>query len=166
MLANLCYLFDDKGRVLLGIAPGGPCKGLLNGLGGKYEGNEDPYKDPWSGMFREANQESGVSVMPGHTMGMGRIDFYFLDEKKPRCRVWIYVSRGWEGEPTPREKMKGFVWVPYTELPFDRMSAADPLWLPYVLGTLEEPGMIVSGSVRFGETVKTVVNQELIFRKA
>lgn len=124
---TICFLVkqDSEGNALVCLAKKkrGYRVGKINGYGGKQELGETLEETA----YRELIEESGVKKAKLNKVA--KIDFCDPDLTH-ECHV--YLSNSWEGAPVETEEMTP-EWHPITKIPFDRMGAADPHWIPHVL---------------------------------
>ena len=127
--ATVCFLLRNGGReVLLGLKQRGFGRGKLNGYGGKIL----PGESPEAAAAREVAEECRVLVEPQDLRPAGSLVFDFPFERSFDQFVYVFTATAWEGEPEETAEMVPF-WHPVDRLPFDRMWADDPHWLPLVL---------------------------------
>lgn len=130
----------DVAEVCLAMKKRGHGAGLWNGAGGKLEAGETVEQ----AMARETWEELGVKVLSAQPRGV--LQIYFQHEPSWDAHVHVFVVREWEGDPKESEEMRP-EWFPVSQVPYDRMWAADKLWLPQVL-----LGQSVGGSVTFSDS--------------
>jgi 8-oxo-dGTP diphosphatase len=112
------------GEVLLIHKKRGLGAGKINGPGGRMEPGETARECA----VREVEEELLIRAQ-GVTRA-GTLHFQFLDGYSIQAEV--FTATGYEGEPTETEEAIP-LWVPINELPYDRMWADDPLWVPLML---------------------------------
>ncbi len=122
---TLGFLLKEK-EICLAMKKRGFGEGNWNGFGGKLEENESVEV----GMVREIAEESGVMVQECDLEKVGIVEFIFKDGK--HLIVHTYFIKVWEGDPVETEEMKP-AWFPYTDIPYEKMWADDPHWLPRAL---------------------------------
>ncbi|NCB01592.1 MAG: 8-oxo-dGTP diphosphatase [Spirochaetia bacterium] len=131
--AVLTYLFD-KDKVLLINKKTGLGKGLVNAPGGHIEEGETASE----AAMREITEETGLSV-PSVTF-KGRLNFHFTDGLKMRGYIFFaYEYSGTMGETVEAEPF----WCDINTLPYDKMWADDPLWIPLALAGKEFDGQFI-----------------------
>ena len=121
--AVLCYLFDGD-NVLLIDKKTGLGKGLVNAPGGHIEEAETAKE----AAMREITEETGVQVPSVDYRGM--LEFQFTDGLAMRGH--IFFAHEHTGEIHETDEANPF-WCPINEIPYDKMWADDPLWLPLAL---------------------------------
>jgi 8-oxo-dGTP diphosphatase/2-hydroxy-dATP diphosphatase len=137
--ATLCFLITTEAagelKVCLAMKKRGFGEGLWNGLGGKILPGENDKLT----VFRESFEEARVHLADARKVAL--LHFYFPDD--PAKKDWnqdvhVYLADKWKGVPQETEEMKP-QWFAIEDVPFDKMWADDPLWLPKVLagGRLE-----------------------------
>ena len=138
--ATLCFLVKGK-EVLLAMKKRGFGEGLWNGVGGKVALGESIK----GAAQREALEEVDIKMV--NTTRVATLHFYFPDE--PSKKGWnqdvhVFLVKKWTGNLKETEEMKPR-WFEFSKIPFKKMWADDPLWLPAVLG-----GRIIEGWFSFG----------------
>ena len=141
-------LRNDK--VLLAMKKRGFGEGKWNGAGGKVEPGET-FTDA---AIRECQEEIGITpIKPRHVANL--IFNEHLNGEKHELDVRVFVCTKWEGEPTESEEMAPR-WFEANNLPYQKMWADDPHWLPNILRgekihgkfALDKNGQLVSHSVK------------------
>jgi len=102
--------------------------GKLNGYGGKIQ----PGESPEVAVVREIMEESRLTVDLRDLRPSGTLVFDFPFERDFDHHVHVFTADAWQGEPVETAEMVPF-WHAVDRLPFDRMWADDPHWLPFVL---------------------------------
>lgn len=134
----LVYLRQDD-ELLLGYKKRGHGMGNYNGAGGKLldgETAEDAAR-------RECKEEFGIDVKSLQPVGL--LHFFqepHIDEASDQD-VTVFLCSEWEGEPVESEELAP-QWFKLDSIPYDRMWADDPHWLPQVLA-----GKAVEGTFHF-----------------
>ena len=121
--ATLLFVVRD-GEILLIHKKRGLGAGKVNGPGGKL----DPGESPRDGAIREVQEEIGVT--PTGVEQRGEILFQFRDGLA--LQGFVFLARGCEGTPQETEEALPF-WTPVDRIPWERMWADDPYWLPSLL---------------------------------
>ncbi len=121
-LTNLVYLLRD-GEVLLIEKKRGLGAGKINAPGGKLDEGESAE----DAARREVLEETGVRV--GSLEFAGVLEFVNNGALFTLCH--IFVSGDFTGEPRETAEAKP-MWVPFQEVPYDRMWEDDRHWLPHV----------------------------------
>lgn len=148
-ILTLAYLIDEKEqRICLALKKRGFGEGNWNGYGGKLEEGEDII----AAAIREIKEESEVDVSREDMKKVAIVEFLFVDGK--HLEVHTFFVRSWVGEPTETEEMNP-AWFLYNEIPYERMWADDPYWLPRALR-----GEKLQGKVWFNEDGKTIKEME------
>ena len=127
-LRTLCLL-QRQGQVLLGCRKGNFGKGKYSGIGGKVEAGETIEQ----ATVRETAEEVGVE--PLGLEPVATLTFLFPQMDEPASwnqQVCVFTSYHWRGTPTESEEMAP-AWFAPSQVPYDRMWADAPLWLPRVL---------------------------------
>lgn len=140
---TLAYLLRDE-EICLGMKKRGFGEGNWNGFGGKVEGGETVE----GATVREIGEECGVRVREEHLEKVAIIEFFFKDRK--HLEVHSFFVREWGGEPVETEEMRP-EWFPFAEIPYEKMWADDPYWLPRAL-----LGEKLVGKVSFKRDEKTI----------
>lgn len=124
-LTVLFLLKDDQ--VLLAMKKRGFGEGNWNGVGGKIE----PGETIEEALIREAQEEIGVTPLKPKKVGFIVFNEIHNDERK-LMHVNVYTAESWSGEITESEEMRP-KWFKKTDIPYNKMWADDPYWLPQVL---------------------------------
>lgn len=119
----LCFLFRGD-EVLLIEKKRGLGAGKVNGPGGRI----DPGETALQAAVRETEEEVGLT--PLEPLEAGVLRFHFKDGYSLHCTV--FTARNWTGEMIETPEAKPF-WNRTAEIPFDRMWADDPFWIPHLL---------------------------------
>ncbi|PYE55209.1 8-oxo-dGTP diphosphatase [Deinococcus yavapaiensis] len=117
--------FSD-GRVLLGLKKTGFGAGKLVDVGGKIEVGETPRE----AAIRELFEETGLRALELRDAGVVMHEF----AGRPSWSLWVhvFVVTRWEGEATESDEVTP-EWHAVDALPYDRMWADAPHWVPSVL---------------------------------
>ncbi len=132
-VATLLYLFDGD-KVLLINKKTGLGKGLVNAPGGHVEEGETAKE----AAMREITEETGLTVPSVEYKG--KLEFQFIDGL--RMRGFIFFAYEHTGELIETDEADPF-WVPVSEMPYERMWADDPLWIPLALEGIEFHGRFI-----------------------
>lgn len=148
--ATLCFILRERSprEVLLGVKKRGFGVGKLNGFGGKIH----PGESAREAAAREVAEESHVAIRPESLRPAGAVTFYFPYEPSFDHYVRIFTVIEWTGSPTETEEMEPH-WFPIDRIPFHRMWADDPHWLPLVLA-----GRSIDAAFTFGEDNETPIS--------
>jgi len=144
---TLAYFLKDD-AICLAMKKRGFGEGNWNGFGGKLEEGESIE----GAAVREISEESGVTVTPEDLEKVAIVEFHFADGK--HLVVHTFFVRNWEGEPVETEEMRP-EWFAYDAIPYEKMWADDPHWLPRAL-----KGEKLTGVVSFGPDGKSVTEME------
>ena len=120
----ITYLVDGD-KVLLIDKKRGLGTGYINAPGGHIE--PDELAD--EAARREFKEETGLVLKS--LRRRGELFFQFKDGMAEHA--YVYVAHGYEGTLTECEETRPFWWKDRHALPFDRMWADDPLWVPQVM---------------------------------
>ncbi|MDP2090992.1 MAG: 8-oxo-dGTP diphosphatase [Candidatus Gracilibacteria bacterium] len=123
--ATLGIMIKD-GKIFLGEKKRGFGKGVLNGIGGKQEGNESTEEC----MIREANEEIGINISDIHQVAL--LHFYFDEKPEWNMDVHIFFINDYSLEIIETDEIKP-MWFDIDNIPYDKMWADDIYWLPRVL---------------------------------
>ena len=122
-IATLCFI-RQAGQLLLIHKKRGLGAGKINGPGGRL----DPGESPRQCAVRECQEE--LAITPLEPVERGLLEFQFADGYRLRCHV--FEAAGFSGTPVESEEAVP-LWVPETDVPYDRMWADDQHWLPILL---------------------------------
>jgi len=128
--ATLCFIFRDRPpqEVLLGLKKRGFGTGKLNGFGGKIQRGESLIE----AATREVQEETTL-ILPASTLRpAGTVTFVFPFEPSFDHHVHLFTATQWIGRPRETAEMAPG-WFPIDRIPYARMWADDPHWLPRVL---------------------------------
>ena len=125
-IANLCYIINERGEVLLQFKRRGFGKGKWNGPGGKVLSKETVEES----VKREVKEETGIIVKS--MKKMGELEFIFKNKKEWDNHCHVFICDEFEGEPKDRGEGK-LQWFKQEELPLAKMWVDDRHWLPDVL---------------------------------
>ena len=131
--ATLLFVVRD-GQVLLIHKKRGLGAGKINGPGGRIE----PGESARAGAIREVQEELGVTAT-GVSEG-GELSFQFVDGYS--IHAVVFTASGCVGEPRETDEAIP-VWVRADCIPYARMWADDPLWLPLLLAGRRFSGRFV-----------------------
>lgn len=121
--ATLLFVVRD-GKILLIHKKRGLGAGKINGPGGRIEANETAIQ----AAVRETEEE--VRVKAGGVTLAGELHFQFTDGLSLHCTV--FKASGCEGEAAETDEATP-LWAPLDAIPYDRMWADDPHWIPLML---------------------------------
>lgn len=144
---TLVYLLRQD-ELCLAMKKRGFGAGNWNGYGGKLEGSETVKE----AAVREVFEESSVTIDASDLEEVARAEFIFEDGK--HLEVHTFFIRTWEGEPKETEEMRP-QWFRFDELPYEKMWADDPHWLPRALN-----GEKLCGVVCFKADGKTIESMQ------
>lgn len=146
-ILTLAYLLKDD-VICLALKKRGFGEGNWNGFGGKIEEGETIE----AAAVREIEEESGVRVDTMDLEKVALVNFFFVDGT--HLEVHTFFVRRWEGEPQETEEMRP-QWFRYDDIPYEKMWADDPHWLPRALR-----GEKLAGNVWFREDGKMLDRHE------
>jgi len=141
--STICFLRRSS-QLALAVKKRGFGAGHLNGYGGKVK----PGETPEAAAVRELAEESGVHISEAALIPMGYVHFYIGGEHIFQC--FLFIADAWEGEPIETDEMRP-EWVERDTVPFDRMWAADRLWIPLTLA-----GTRIEGEILYAADKTTV----------
>ena len=131
--ATLLFVLRD-GQVLLIHKKRGLGAGKINGPGGRIE----PGETARAGAVREVQEELGVTATG--VSERGELAFQFVDGYS--IHAVVFVANGCVGEPQETDEAIP-VWVSTDRIPYHRMWADDPLWVPLLLAGQRFSGRFV-----------------------
>jgi mutator protein MutT len=146
--ATLCFLIrgDPPAEILLGFKKAGFGVGKYNGFGGGIEIGETVAE----ATVREVREEIGVKIDEGDLQYAGQLTFEFPANPDWNQKVYVYLTRTWDGEPVESTEMTPS-WFAVEDIPYERMWEDDSHWLPRVLA-----GERIRGWFSFREDNETV----------
>ena len=124
---------DDK--ILLGMKKRGFGMGRWNGFGGKVEADESIDQ----AAKREIFEEVDIEVKDLNKLGIIEFSWHHKDEV---LEVHIFKSTTFIGDPTESEEMRPR-WFTVDNIPFKRMWADDPHWIPLFLANQKFSGHFI-----------------------
>jgi len=125
-IANICYIVNKKGKVLLQHKSRGFGKGKWNGPGGKVEPNETIEES----VKREVLEETGLRIKDMEKRAV--LEYLFKNNESWNMECHIFVCSDYEG----KEEDKGegeLKWFEKDGLPLQEMWDDDKFWLKDVL---------------------------------
>ncbi len=146
-LLTLVYLIRGN-EICLGFKKRGFGAGNWNGYGGKLEVGET-IEDA---AIRELKEESGVHVEKDALEQMALLEFFMPEGVL--LEVHAFFARTWKNDPTETEEMKPG-WFHFENIPYEKMWADDPHWLPRAL-----QGEQLHGKVWFAQDGTTITKME------
>lgn len=123
-VTTLCTIKEGD-KILLGMKKRGFGEGWWNGFGGKLQEGETIKE----AAIRECQEEAGIT--PTSISPRAVLTFHFEDSPEA-LEVHVFLVEGFTGEVTESEEMKP-QWFEFEKIPYERMWADDPYWLPQVL---------------------------------
>ena len=121
--ATLLFVVRD-GQVLLIHKKRGLGAGKINGPGGRIE----PGETPQEGAVREVEEE--LCTTPLDVRKSGELFFQFIDG----LSLHVQVFKASDCTAAPRETDEAVpLWSPLDRIPYHRMWADDPYWVPLML---------------------------------
>ncbi|HVP19008.1 MAG TPA: 8-oxo-dGTP diphosphatase [Spirochaetia bacterium] len=121
--ATLLFILQES-RILLIHKKTGLGAGKINGPGGRI----DPGETALHGAIREVQEE--LCVTPTGVRAAGELHFQFVDGYSLHGSV--FVASGFEGTLCETSEAAP-LWTPLDRIPYERMWADDPLWLPMLI---------------------------------
>jgi 8-oxo-dGTP diphosphatase len=121
--ATLLFILQDS-RILLIHKKTGLGAGKINGPGGRI----DPGETAMQGAIREVQEE--LCVTPTGVRPAGDLHFQFVDGYALHGSV--FTASGFEGTLCETREAAP-LWTPLSSIPYGRMWADDPLWLPMLI---------------------------------
>jgi 8-oxo-dGTP diphosphatase len=145
--ATLLFVIRDD-QMLLIHKKRGLGAGKINGPGGRLDAGESPLQ----GAIREIQEE--LNVTPTGVQPCGELAFQFANGFS--ILVHILTAKGCEGEPQETDEATP-LWVPLTQIPYDRMWADDRIWFPLMLAGKPFQGrLLFDGETLLGHQVAMI----------
>jgi len=142
--ATLLFVIRDH-QMLLIHKKRGLGAGKINGPGGRLDAGESPLQ----GAIREVQEE--LNVTPTGVQPCGELAFQFADGFS--ILVYIFTAKDCEGELQETDEATP-LWIPLTQIPYDRMWADDRIWFPLMLaGKLFQGHLLFDGETLLGHHV-------------
>jgi len=132
---TLLYIIKNN-QILLAEKKRGFGVGKINGVGGKIE----PGESIEQAMIRETQEEIGVT--PINSQHLATITFQFGAGELTQETTSIFIANDYEGEIIETEEMRP-TWYNLNELPYDKMFAADKIWLPEIIKGKKFNGVVI-----------------------
>ena len=128
--ATLCFILRDGPvcQILLGVKKRGFGAGKVNGFGGKIR----PGETLEEATVREIQEETTLVLSADALRPAGTITFYVPFESSYDHHVHVFTTSEYSGKASETAEMTPD-WYPVDAIPYDRMWADDPHWLPLVL---------------------------------
>jgi len=123
-ITTLCIVHQHP-KILLGMKKRGFGVGRWNGFGGKVAEGETIEQAAKREMF----EESSINIEDMEKLGV--IDFHWND-RPDIIEVNFFKVKTFTGSPVETEEMRP-EWFDINEIPFEKMWADDPLWMPLFL---------------------------------
>ena len=146
--AVLCFIVQEN-RVLLAKKKRGFGVGWWNGAGGKVKGEEG--ETLLEAVLRETKEE--IDIVPHDPVQLGTLYFFFEDGTSD-WEVAVFHAHSFDREPTESEEMQP-KWFLFEEIPYEKMWADDPHWIPLLLA-----GKKFEGKFTFKDN-DTLINHEV-----
>lgn len=121
--ATLMFIIRD-GKILLIEKKRGHGAGKINGPGGKIEPGESALES----VIRETREE--LLITPHHPRKLGELHFAMTDCPDLLCHV--FRAETFDGTPTETAEAAP-MWVPLSDIPYNRMWEDDQHWLPLLV---------------------------------
>lgn len=128
--ATLCFLLRDD-EICLALKKVRFGAGKYNGFGGKV-GDKPEFLDETieQALIREGMEEFSITIQDYQRVA--EIAFIFPNKPEWDQLVYVFTCTKWEGEPKEGEEMRP-EWFKLSNIPYDKMWACDPHWLPAAL---------------------------------
>jgi len=120
--ANLCYLINQKGEVLLQYKIQGFGQGKWNGPGGKVKPGETVEQS----VRREVKEEAGLTIK--NFIKVAELEFIFNGKKEWNNYTHVFICREFSGDLKPNQE-GSLKWFKLEKIPFDKMWPDDKYWL-------------------------------------
>ncbi len=120
--ANLCYLINQNGEVLLQFKKLGFGQGKWNGPGGKVKPGESIEQS----VRREVKEETGLFII--NLTKVAELEFFFVGRAKWNNYTHVFVCREFSGKLKPNQE-GNLKWFKLEKIPFAEMWPDDKYWL-------------------------------------
>ncbi|HYH75416.1 MAG TPA: 8-oxo-dGTP diphosphatase [Candidatus Saccharimonadales bacterium] len=151
-VVTILFLLKDN-QILLAMKKRGFGAGKWNGVGGKADAGETAAQ----AAVRECQEEIGVT--PRNPQFVGDIKFLMTTDPSFGHHAHVFVANEWEGDPTETEEMRP-QWFNVTDIPYDKMWADDPLWVPLVLaGKHFQADITLDGDDKDGSVISSDIRE-------
>ncbi len=148
----ITYLIEGD-KVLLIDKKQGLGTGYINAPGGHIE----PTEMAEEAARRECKEETGLTIK--NLSLRGELFFQFKDGMAEHA--YVYVANGYEGTLSECEETRPFWWADRFHLPFERMWADDPLWVPQIMESKSIKGyFLFDGKQMIDSKVETIAKAE------
>ena len=127
---TLCYLLNDRNRVLLIMKKKGFGAGRWNGSGGKVK----PGETPEQAAMREVEEETGYK--PSNLTNLGYIEFIWPHKPENNQVCHIFLTKEFSGEMRESDECLP-QWWDLDKLPYEQMWEPDIYWLKDALSGKE-----------------------------
>ena len=148
---TLCYIISGD-QILLGIKKERFGKDKWNGVGGMVEEKDESIE---SGAVREIKEEVGLIVQENSLERVGEISFFFTEKPELSRKVYIFLTREWQGEPLETEEMRP-EWFDFKSVPYNDMWAVDKAILPLLLAGKKVEGEVLYKNERDREYTEKI----------
>lgn len=133
--------FRGAHQVLLGEKLTGLGIGKIVAPGGKSE----PGESPRHAAAREIGEEVGLHVAPEDLHALAVIDYPFVGRPALSQRSHVFRATNFSGQVVTSSELEAR-WWPLEDIPYSRMWADAPLWLPRALA-----GAFIEATIHIGE---------------
>lgn len=127
-------------KILLAEKKRGFGVGLFNGVGGKLE----PGETIEQAMVRETQEEINVTPINYKEVAVIHFDL-FLKGEPALEEMHVFIANDYIGQVCETEEMRP-QWFDMDKIPYDRMFAADRIWMKEVFNNKK-----ITGNVKFDE---------------
>jgi ADP-ribose pyrophosphatase YjhB (NUDIX family) len=120
----VCFPIRNE-SIFLGKRKKDPWLGKFSGFGGRVRNGEGRV----SAQIREFYEETGIPILPGELIRLGKIKLELSEKKKI---LHIFIIKDWDGKFKETSEMIPHEF-PLSAIPYDFMVKGDEIWIPLIL---------------------------------
>lgn len=118
-----CVVNKERQEILMVVSKRGWGSGKYNFPGGKSQEQESFFDCA----VRETFEETGITTINPQFVGL--LEFYWSEEDKLVYNE-VYYTEEFSGKLKKENEECSCLWVPISEIPFEKMWSADKIWVP------------------------------------